>query len=236
MNWPIQRINFDSEISRLDLIGRETLTTDPDTKTTISRFVDGILPQAVAGPYILLCDEIDFVRPDIAYVMQRALEGNGIMITEDSGRFIPPHSMSRIVATANTIGQGDASGIYEGARNQSMAMLDRFTIWLKQDYLADNVKEQLLKEKFPELPEEYRDIVLGYVIDHENAFKEKRIRQPITPRGMLELARLMSWHLELYNEQQRREIISETFETVVFNRHTDQERDVIVELSKRFYN
>ena len=79
---------------------------------TVSSFVDGILPQMMQGPYIGCFDEIDFVRPDVSYVMQRVFEGNGLLITEDGGRVVKPHRMFTMFATGNTVGQGDEFGMY----------------------------------------------------------------------------------------------------------------------------
>ena len=139
------RINFDSEISRFDLIGRDILISE-DGKT-VSKFVDGLLPQFMSTPTIACFDEIDFVRPDVAYVMQSALEGNGLVITEDGGRIVRPHSHFRMFATGNTQGQGDEKGMYQGARPQSLALLDRFTVWAKIDYLDAKQRRNLVIKK-----------------------------------------------------------------------------------------
>jgi hypothetical protein len=145
LNWPYMRVNFDSEITRMDLIGRDVLINEGGVTT--SKFADGILPQMMAGPYIGCFDEMDFVRPDVAYVMQRALEGGGLMLTEDGGRIVKPHRMFRIFATGNTVGQGDEFGMYQGARPQSLAMLDRFTVWVKVEYLNSTERKKLLKAR-----------------------------------------------------------------------------------------
>ena len=133
MKYPFIRINFDSEVTRMDLIGRDTMTTD-DNGNSVSSFVDGMLPRAMSSPCLLVLDEIDFVRPDVAYVMQAATEGNGLRITEDGDRFVQPDPMFRMFATGNTVGQGDEEGLYQGARPQSAALLDRFTVWKRVDY------------------------------------------------------------------------------------------------------
>ena len=157
MNWPVLRVNFDSEISRLDLVGRDTLTKtvgEDGKMVTETKFVEGILPQALRGPYILLCDELDFVRSDIGYILQRTLEGEGLVLMESGGEIIQPHAMSRIVATANTKGQGDEHNIYQGARHQSLALLDRFTVWLEVEYLPKAQKKKVIKQHFPGLEDE----------------------------------------------------------------------------------
>lgn len=190
LNWPFVRINFDSEITRMDLIGRDTLKTE-DGKT-ISEFVDGILPRAMQSPCIACFDEFDFVRPDVAYVMQAATEGNGLRITEDGDRFVQPHPMFRMFATGNTVGQGDEDGLYQGARPQSMALLDRFTVWVNVDYLSEKQRRELIERHFPSLTEADLNPICLYVNEHLAAFRQAEVTQPISPRGMLAIARATS--------------------------------------------
>ncbi len=188
LNWPFIRINFDSEITRMDLIGRDTLRSDEDGKV-ISEFEDGMLPTAMSGPYITCFDELDFVRPDVAYVMQAALEGNGLRITEDGDRLVKPHPMFRMFGTGNTVGQGDEHGMYQGARPQSIAFLDRFTIWDRIDYLSNKERESLVDRKFPAMDEDAKKQVLQYTTEHLEAFKQGKVIQPISPRGMLAICK-----------------------------------------------
>lgn len=193
LNWPLVRVNFDSEISRMDLIGRDTI------KNGTSTFVDGVLPQALQGPYVLLCDEVDFIRPDVAYVFQRALEDEGLLISEDGGRVIVPHEWSRIVATGNTQGQGDEFGMYQGARAQSMAFLDRFTVWLSCDYLSREAEERLLRKLVPDVTDKRAKEVLDYVTEHRRAFMDGKIMQPVSPRTLVTFAQSVTFFDKLTN-------------------------------------
>ncbi len=189
LNWPFIRINFDSEITRMDLIGRDTLVPSEDGDKVVSSFEDGMLPTAMSGPYICCFDELDFVRPDVAYVMQAALEGNGLRITEDGDRIVRPHPMFRMFGTGNTVGQGDEHGMYQGARPQSIAFLDRFTIWDKIEYLKPKEREELVKRQYPALGESERKTILQYVTEHLEAFEQGKVIQPISPRGMLAICK-----------------------------------------------
>lgn len=193
LNWPMIRINFDSEISRMDLVGRDVLQKDA-SGATVSTFVDGILPQALQLPCVLLCDEVDFIRPDVAYVFQRALEDEGLLISEDGGRLIKPHPMSRIIATANTQGQGDDFGIYQGARAQSMAFLDRFTVWVRCEYLPHKEERQLIGKLVPEATKWILDQTMDYVNEHRKAFEQLKVSQPISPRTITTLAQLATFY------------------------------------------
>lgn len=229
--WPVMRLNFDSEITRMDIIGRDTLVQEGGT--TISKFVDGILPTAMSGPYTLICDEIDFVRPDVAYVMQRAFEGNGLVVTEDGGRVVTPHKGFRMFATGNTVGQGDEYGMYQGARPQSMAMLDRFTMWLKVEYMAAEDRAKLITAKFPALDSGVVAKINKYVTEHIEAFTTSKVLQPITPRGFLSLAQNYSSAEPLYARQA--DAMEFAFASTVLDRCTVQDRAVLNDIYQRVF-
>lgn len=182
LNYPCLRINFDSEITRMDLIGRDTL------KDGESVFVDGLLPQMMSQPCIAIFDEIDFCRPDVAYVMQSALENNSLRLTEDGGREVRPHPMFRMFATGNTVGQGDELGMYQGARPQSLAFLDRFTVWAKVEYLDAGQRESLIKTHAPALDDDVVKTINKYASEHIEGFLEAKVLQPLSPRGILAVA------------------------------------------------
>jgi cobaltochelatase CobS subunit len=233
LNWPFARVNFDSEITRLDLIGRDVLGVDPTTGSTLSRFEEGILPRTMAQPYIMCFDEIDFVRPDIAYVMQRALEGNGLMLTEDGGRMIKPHMMFRIFATGNTVGQGDEFGMYQGARPQSMAFLDRFTVWIKVDYLSPADRFNLIKKHVPDLPDADAKVIDQYVGEHLEAFVNANVMQPISPRGYLALAEATAKFYTMYPATEKKKAMKLAFNMTILDRATAQDRAVLTGIIDR---
>lgn len=233
LNWPYMRVNFDSEITRMDLIGRDVLINEGGVTT--SKFADGILPQMMAGPYIGCFDEMDFVRPDVAYVMQRALEGGGLMLTEDGGRIVKPHRMFRIFATGNTVGQGDEFGMYQGARPQSLAMLDRFTVWVKVEYLNSTERKKLLKARVASLNEEMLNGVNKYVTEHLEAFLSSKVLQPISPRGMIALSQSLVTFTAWMGESRKKEAIAQAFNTTILDRATAQDRVVLKGIVDRVF-
>lgn len=186
--WPCLRVNMDSEITRMDFVGRDTLVQE--NGATVSRFVEGILPQAMQRPCIMLTDEIDFGRSDIMYVYQSVLEADGMRLTEDGGRWIRPHPMFRIVATANTKGQGDEYGCYQGARVQSAALLDRFQVWVHIPYLSPKTEARLIMAKVPGLPESRADQLVKVAGSMRKAFVNAEILTPASPRGLMTAAAL----------------------------------------------
>lgn len=233
LNWPVRVVNFDSEITRMDLIGRDTLVNEGGT--TISKFIDGILPQCMVQPYFIVCDELDYIRPDVSYVMQRVFEGNGLTLTEDGGRHIAPHAMFRIFATGNTQGQGDDFGMYAGARVQSMAMLDRFTAWISVDYLPAAMRRQLLASSVPHLEPKMADKVAQYVTEHIEAFKTAKIVKPISPRGMISLAKAIANFQALLPSGEKKKAVEIAMNRSILNACTTQDKVVLKAIIARVF-
>ena len=231
LQYPLRRVNFDSEITRMDLIGRDVLTRDGDA--TVSKFEEGILPQAMQTPCVLLCDEIDFVRPDVSYVAQRVLEAEGkLMLMEDGGRVVNAHPMFRIMATANTKGQGDEHGMYSGARVQSMAFLERFTSWAQVEYMSRDSRRKLLKAKVTDLSDKALGWIDQYVEEHCQAFVGSQVMLPISPRGFLSLANsFMFFQATLEPEH----AIREAFNMTILDRATEQDKVVLDGIAQRVF-
>lgn len=229
LNFPLVRVNFDSEISRMDLIGRDTLVTVDGQ--TVSKFVDGVLPDALSRPCLLLCDEVDFVRPDVMYVFQRVLEGNGLLISEDGGRKVMANPWFRLVATANTVGQGDDTAMYQGARPQSMATLDRFENWVEMSYMSKGVETNWLKGVTDGLNPDDAKLFIKYASEHRKAFTSGKIMQPLSPRGLRAMAKRYVTVLWLTSDT--KESLREAFEATVLARCTQQDRTILDGLYQR---
>ena len=229
LNFPLVRVNFDSEISRMDLIGRDTLVTVDGQ--TVSKFVDGVLPDALSRPCLLLCDEVDFIRPDVMYVFQRVLEGNGLLISEDGGRKVMANPWFRLVATANTVGQGDDTAMYQGARPQSMATLDRFENWVEMSYMSKGVETNWLKGVTDGLNPDDAKLFIKYASEHRKAFTSGKIMQPLSPRGLRAMAKRYVTVFGLTSDT--KESLREAFEATVLARCTQQDRTILDGLYQR---
>lgn len=192
LGWPTSRVNFDSDVDRSALIGTMDLKTEGEGehRKTVTKFTDGVLPQAMVSPTIFICDELDRIKPDIAYVFQRALEGHsgGLTILEDGGRVVRPHPMFRIVATANTNGQVDETGLYAGARPQSAAFMNRFRTVIEVDYLDVDQERKLILASCPAMPPATLDKIMQYVGEHRRAFAGGEVLTPLSPRNTISLA------------------------------------------------
>jgi cobaltochelatase CobS len=198
---------------------------------TVSKFVDGVLPDALSRPCLLLCDEVDFVRPDVMYVFQRVLEGNGLLISEDGGRKVMANPWFRLVATANTVGQGDDTAMYQGARPQSMATLDRFENWVEMSYMSKAVETNWLKGVTDGLNTDEAKLFIKYASEHRKAFTSGKIMQPLSPRGLRAMAKRYVTVLWLTSDT--KESLREAFEATVLARCTQQDRTILDGLYQR---
>ena len=145
LNWPLMRVNLDSHVSRLDLIGKDAIVLQDGQQVTA--FQEGILPWAMQRPMALLLDEYDAGRPDVLFVIQRLLEAEGKLTLADQNRVIDPHPQFRLFATCNTLGLGDETGLYAGTQVLNQAQLDRWTTVCRLDFMAEASEVRLLLEK-----------------------------------------------------------------------------------------
>lgn len=133
LNWPCVRINLDSHISRIDLIGKDVITLRNGQQVT--EFQEGLLPWCLQNPCALIFDEYDAGRPDVMFVIQRVLETDGALTLLDQNRILRPHPSFRLFATANTIGLGDTTGLYHGTQQINQGQMDRWNIVASLNYL-----------------------------------------------------------------------------------------------------
>jgi cobaltochelatase CobS len=133
LNWPCIRVNLDSHISRIDLIGKDAIVLKDGKQ--ITEFREGILPWALQHPCALVFDEYDAGRPDVMFVIQRVLEVEGKLTLLDQNKVIRPHPSFRLFATANTVGLGDTTGLYHGTQQINQGQMDRWNIVATLNYL-----------------------------------------------------------------------------------------------------
>jgi cobaltochelatase CobS len=145
LNWPCVRVNLDSHISRIDLIGKDAIVVRDGMQVT--EFRDGILPWAYQNSVALVFDEYDAGRPDVMFVIQRILESSGRLTLLDQNRVIQPHPYFRLFATANTIGLGDTSGLYHGTQQINQAQMDRWSIVTALNYLPHDHEVDIVVAK-----------------------------------------------------------------------------------------
>jgi len=152
LNWPLVRINLDSHISRIDLVGKDAIVIKDGLQVT--EFRDGMLPWAVQNNVALVFDEYDAGRPDVMFVIQRILEASGRLTLLDQNRVITPHAGFRLFATANTIGLGDTSGLYHGTQQINQGQMDRWSMVVTLNYLAHEKEVGIVLSKSPSFDNE----------------------------------------------------------------------------------
>src|SRR3954464_943978 len=184
LNWPCVRINLDSHVSRIDLVGKDAIVLQDGQQVT--EFRDGILPWAYQHNVALVFDEYDAGRPDVMFVIQRVLESSGRLTLLDQSRVIRPHPAFRLFATANTVGLGDTSGLYHGTQQINQAQMDRWSIVTTLNYLPhDNEVDIVLAKAKHYRSDAGRDIInkMVRVADlTRNAFMNGDISTAVTPR------------------------------------------------------
>ncbi len=147
LNWPCIRINLDSHVSRIDLIGKDAIVIKDGQQ--ITEFREGILPWALQHPTALVFDEYDAGRPDVMFVIQRVLEVEGKLTLLDQSRVIRPHPSFRLFATANTVGLGDTTGLYHGTQQINQGQMDRWNIVATLNYLEHDAEVEIVLARLP---------------------------------------------------------------------------------------
>ncbi|MGF1561383.1 MAG: cobaltochelatase subunit CobS [Geminicoccaceae bacterium] len=147
LNWPCVRVNLDSHISRIDLIGKDAIVLRDGKQVT--EYKEGILPWALQNPVAMVFDEYDAGRPDVMFVIQRVLEAEGRMTLLDQNKVVRPHSAFRLFSTANTVGLGDTSGLYHGTQQINQGQMDRWNIVVQLNYLEHDAEVDIVLAKCP---------------------------------------------------------------------------------------
>ena len=145
LNWPCIRVNLDSHISRIDLVGKDAIVIEDGLQVTA--FKEGILPWALQHPTALCFDEYDAGRPDVMFVIQRVLEVEGKLTLLDQNRVVRPHPAFRLFSTTNTVGLGDTTGLYHGTQQINQGQMDRWNIVTALNYLEHDQEVEIVYGK-----------------------------------------------------------------------------------------
>ena len=227
LNWPCIRINLDSHISRIDLIGKDAIVLKDNKQ--ITEFQDGILPWAYKNPVALVFDEYDAGRPDVMFVIQRILETDGKLTLLDQSRVIKPNKFFRLFATANTVGLGDTSGLYHGTQQINQGQMDRWNIVSTLNYLSNDQECQIILSKVKDLNNKKgKDVVKSMVATADlsrSGFINGDISTVMSPRTVLTWAE----NYLLLND------LEHSFKLSFLNRCDEMERSVIEEYFQRSF-
>lgn len=228
LNWPCIRVNLDSHISRIDLLGKDTIILENGQPTT--QFQEGILPFAIQHPVALVFDEYDAGRPDIMFVIQRILEVEGKLTLLDQNKVLTPHRYFRLFATTNTLGLGDETGLYQGTQQLNQGQLDRWHIISQLNYLDEKTEANIIAGKTKHLLSEQQQSLIPMIVALANlsreGFRQGLLSILMSPRTVLTLAQ----NLAIFND------IGYAFRISFYNRCLDAEKDLLNEYFQRCFN
>ncbi|WP_407660428.1 cobaltochelatase subunit CobS [Marinimicrococcus flavescens] len=227
LNWPCVRVNLDSHISRIDLIGKDAIVLREGKQVTEYR--EGILPWSLQRPVALVFDEYDAGRPDVMFVIQRVLEAQGRMTLLDQNRVLKPHRSFRLFATANTVGLGDTSGLYHGTQQINQGQMDRWSIVTQLNYLPHEEECRIVLAKAPgyDSPEGRRKLnaMVSLAGLTRNGFVAGDISTVMSPRTVITWAE----NAEIFGD------MGMAFRLTFLNKCDEAERSVIAEYYQRCF-
>jgi len=228
LNWPCVRINLDSHISRIDLLGKDAIVLQDGKQ--ITEFREGILPWALQTPTALVFDEYDAGRPDVMFVIQRVLEVEGKLTLLDQNKVIKPHSSFRLFSTANTVGLGDTTGLYHGTQQINQGQMDRWHIVSTLNYLDPELELKVVLAKVPSMDSKSGREEASNMISVANlsrqGFANGDISTLMSPRTVISWAE----NNEIFQD------LTRSFDITFLNKCDDTEKTIIAEYYQRCFN
>lgn len=223
LNWPCVRINLDSHISRVDLLGKDAIILQDGKQVTT--FQEGMLPWAYQRPVALVLDEYDAGRPDVMFVIQRLLEADSKLTILDQNRVILPHADFRLFATANTVGLGDATGLYHGTQQLNQGQLDRWQVIATLNYMPQESEVKMLRAKLPDLDATTALRMVELATMTRVAFQAGDLATVMSPRTVIAWAE----NLKIFGD------VGEALRVTFINRCDELERPVLAEFFQRCF-
>ena len=228
LNWPCVRINLDSHISRIDLLGKDAIKLKDGKQ--ITEFQEGLLPWSIQNPVALVFDEYDAGRPDVMFVIQRILEVEGKLTLLDQNKVIKPHASFRLFATTNTVGLGDMTGLYHGTQQINQGQMDRWHILSTLNYLDVNQELKVVLSKVSEFKSSKNQEVVKNMIKlanlTRNGFANGDISILMSPRTVISWAQ----NYKIFKD------VMGSFKLTFLNKCDDLEKPIINEYFQRCFD
>jgi len=228
LNWPCIRVNLDSHVSRIDLIGKDAIVLREGQQVT--EFREGILPWALQRPCAMVFDEYDAGRPDVMFVIQRVLEVEGKLTLLDQNKVIRPHKAFRLFATANTIGLGDTTGLYHGTQQINQGQMDRWNIVATLNYLEHDAEVNIVTAKLPAYQDDAGRKLIGQMVSladlTRQGFMNGDISTVMSPRTVITWAE----NAKIFGD------VAFAFRVTFLNKCDEVERPVLAEYYQRCFN
>ena len=224
LNWPTVRVNLDSHISRIDLIGKDAIKLVDGKQVT--EFQEGILPWALRNPVAIVFDEYDAGRADVMFVIQRVLEVDGKLTLLDQNKVISPHPSFRLFATANTVGLGDTTGLYHGTQQINQGQMDRWSIVSTLNYLPHAQETEIVTAKNPGTNVEMIGRMVTVAELTRNAFMNGDISTVMSPRTVIAWAQ----NTNIFKD------VGFAFRLTFLNKCDELERETVAEFYQRLFD
>jgi len=228
LNWPAVRVNLDSHISRIDLIGKDAIKLKDGVQVT--EFHEGILPWALRNPVAIVFDEYDAGRADVMFVIQRVLEHDGKLTLMDQNEIITPHPHFRLFATANTVGLGDTTGLYHGTQQINQAQMDRWSLVATLNYLSIDAETQIVLSKAPHYNTESGRKTIKQMVTvadfTRRAFMAGDLSTVMSPRSVIAWAQ----NAEIFRS------VGYAFRLSFLNKCDELERETVAEFYQRCFD
>jgi cobaltochelatase CobS len=228
LNWPCVRVNLDSHISRIDLIGKDAIKLKDGKQVT--QFQEGILPWALRTPTAIVFDEYDAGRADVMFVIQRVLEVDGKLTLLDQNKVITPHPYFRIFATANTVGLGDTTGLYHGTQQINQGQMDRWSLVATLNYLSIDAETAIVLSKNPHYNTEKGRKTIKQMVTvadlTRTAFMNGDLSTVMSPRTVIAWAQ----NAEIFRN------VGYAFRLSFLNKCDELERQTVAEFYQRLFN
>jgi len=227
LNWPCIRVNLDSHISRIDLVGKDAIVLKDGKQ--ITEFREGLLPWALQHPTALVFDEYDAGRPDVMFVIQRVLEVEGKLTLLDQNRVLHPHPYFRLFSTTNTIGLGDTTGLYHGTQQINQGQMDRWNIVATLNYLPHDDEVDIVVSKVPSYDTDEGRKKMGAMVELADltraGFVSGDISTVMSPRTVLTWAE----NAEIFGD------LKVAFRLTFLNKCDEVERAIVAEYYQRCF-
>ncbi len=228
LNWPCVRVNLDSHVSRIDLIGKDAIKLVDGKQVTV--FHEGILPWALRNPTAIVFDEYDAGRADVMFVIQRVLEADGKLTLLDQNEIITPNPYFRLFATSNTVGLGDTTGLYHGTQQINQGQMDRWSLVATLNYLSHDAEVAIVLSKNPHYnTDKGRKTIsqMVYVADlTRTAFMNGDLSTVMSPRTVITWAQ----NAEIFRN------IGYAFRVTFLNKCDELERKMVAEIYQRLFD
>ncbi len=223
LNWPMIRVNLDSHVSRIDMVGKDAIVLKDGKQ--ITEFREGILPWALQRPVALVFDEYDAGRPDVMFVIQRVLEASGKLTLLDQNRVISANPYFRLFSTTNTVGLGDTTGLYHGTQQLNQGQMDRWSIVTTLNYLEHDAEVEIVKSRDTGVDEDIIAKMVTLADLTRNAFMAGDLSTVMSPRTVITWAE----NYAIFGS------LGHAFRMTFLNKCDELERPLVAEMYQRCF-